>query len=50
MCVSKVTSKIILPRDRTAFSKPAVFATIYRTSIAGFGLVDVIDMATKVFR
>jgi hypothetical protein len=45
----KVAAKIVFTLKRVTIYSPAVFATIYRTSVALRRLVNIIDMAAEVF-
>jgi hypothetical protein len=45
----KVAAEIVFTLKRMAIYSPAVFAAIYRTSVALRRLVNIIDMAAQVF-
>jgi hypothetical protein len=45
----KVAAEIVFTLKRVTIYSPAVFAAIYRTSVALHRLVNIIDMAAQVF-
>ena len=47
--ILEVAAEIILTLNRVTSCSPTVFTAICRTSVARPRLVDIIDMATKVF-
>jgi hypothetical protein len=49
MYILEVAAEIVSAFNRVTSCSPAVFAAICRTSVARPRLMDIIDMATKVF-
>ena len=49
VCILEVAAEIVFTLNRVTSCSPAVFATICRTSVARPCLVDIVDVAAKIF-